>query len=1423
LSGETNPEVLPETLIPGANREFVDLMFRAPEPEPSYRGKVTGIRKNHWTWEGLGDTRGLYKIDEECIADCYREGMHTLAPKLGELKASDEVYRSCRYGCTNHTIVATSRPRDRKLKSTIDAFAPQFTDFINSKNAGFLGRDCYMNNGLREPYEPESEDAGLGEHQLLEHHKTTATAVASVFQTAKSRITAALPDAIAKVAAELSTPADPERAKLNRGVVSQSFFANSQTKGITLVELCAGIGAGLEAALLSGIKINKYFYVDIDPLARDIAKFRVANLCARFPDLFPPSAWEYAFALPQDINAIRDFQIDHFLAGTPQQILLIAGWPCQEYSPAGKGRPGPRAAILDRVISIIARLQALQPEHPVAYLLENVALQENFRHAHIRNEVAQEVESKLGKPVTFDAADVGSYATRVRNYWTNLSSQVSMQLTYDNLKCPHKGNLYDILGPGRHPLPVEHPSRGGHNQPGQIRAVLPTLMSYRRSRAFRPTRPGSIYASQQCQFLEPTAVESELAMGYEAGSTAAPEVNEEERCMALGQAIDLNALFSLFQVAQQLQQNGLAYAGAVKREPLSKAKRTVLAFRLAEPKDTQHGDRISDSAILETARMAFLGQTPTDVWDDNDVINFLKSDQQPADPQEFKRVARRAKAYRWFNNRLFKIISEPGEPITFRTVPPPAQRDELILKIHTELGHIGEKRCIAAMSATYWWYGMTLDIKRVLAGCKECQRVKASGPPAQRDMQTTSPEEFGLFHRWGLDHIVDLPTSATGFNHALVCIDYYSKWVEVIPVRDLEAETTLQAFLLNVIARFGTPAEIITDNGTAFKGEFRDFCKRRLIHQRFITEDVPRSNGLAERAVQTIKSALRKFAAQKHNALDWDTHGLAAILAGYRLTPQAASKHSPARILFALDPAIDAEQHISRMGKLDLLEPSQDKLDAELWKRVKYVQDLGVTVAHNLRTAHERDCRRFKARRSGLYIPKIHHFLPGDYVFILQQGQKPGGTLGIRARNEVMRVVEVRESGVLVLTNQAGQRFEKHMEHCTPCLLPNLIGETYAGLTLPPESLSCQVCRDHRHGDLMLLCDNCDSGWHTFCLSPPLDSVPDGDWLCPDCEAAGMTLERLQQKRSAYKEDDRSRPALEMPGRSRVAKARRLAEAWHGAAVKHIHHGKPRFGRVVFQGILQPKWFRIDWADGTSTEHMAHIFTRLERLSEADAPDSVPPQPDPVVVAAASAGSSPAADTEPWTSAPASELGLSSQTIEAWRGIFRKGLMRKICAPVLTCSQARKTLRKATNKCLKAGRYARLNSLSAFQQFRPGLHKLLQDASPDLVLVPSSPEIFLNVMPLACSYAKAVVCAKLERPMEQLLWTGYLQNLAWFLVPYDTGMMLVHKITNTDPALTETWLYIFPRKARQNYLTVDIPNKCTYIQCNQDGEIETVG
>lgn len=34
---------------------------------------------------------------------------------------------------------------------------------------------------------------------------------------------------------------------------------------------------------------------------------------------------------------------------------------------------------------------------------------------------------------------------------------------------------------------------------------------------------------------------------------------------------------------------------------------------------------------------------------------------------------------------------------------------------------------------------------------------------------------------------------------------------------------------------------------------------------------------------------------------------------------------------------------------------------------------------------------------------------------------------------------------------------------------------------------------------LCMLCDRCDTGWHTHCLQPPLSKVPEDDRFCPNC------------------------------------------------------------------------------------------------------------------------------------------------------------------------------------------------------------------------------------------------------------------------------------------------------------------------------------
>lgn len=47
----------------------------------------------------------------------------------------------------------------------------------------------------------------------------------------------------------------------------------------------------------------------------------------------------------------------------------------------------------------------------------------------------------------------------------------------------------------------------------------------------------------------------------------------------------------------------------------------------------------------------------------------------------------------------------------------------------------------------------------------------------------------------------------------------------------------------------------------------------------------------------------------------------------------------------------------------------------------------------------------------------------------------------------------------------------------------------------------CEVCQKANRDTQMLLCDGCDCGYHTFCLDPPLDSIPKGEWFCFTCIA----------------------------------------------------------------------------------------------------------------------------------------------------------------------------------------------------------------------------------------------------------------------------------------------------------------------------------
>jgi len=66
--------------------------------------------------------------------------------------------------------------------------------------------------------------------------------------------------------------------KLIKPVLRQLITWTPPKEGITLLKLFGGISTGLETLLQSRMVVRRYFYVDIDPIARQMAASKMMEL-----------------------------------------------------------------------------------------------------------------------------------------------------------------------------------------------------------------------------------------------------------------------------------------------------------------------------------------------------------------------------------------------------------------------------------------------------------------------------------------------------------------------------------------------------------------------------------------------------------------------------------------------------------------------------------------------------------------------------------------------------------------------------------------------------------------------------------------------------------------------------------------------------------------------------------------------------------------------------------------------------------------------------------------------------------------------------------------------------------------------------------------------------------------------------------------
>ena len=97
-----------------------------------------------------------------------------------------------------------------------------------------------------------------------------------------------------------------------------------------------------------------------------------------------------------------------------------------------------------------------------------------------------------------------------------------------------------------------------------------------------------------------------------------------------------------------------------------------------------------------------------------------------------------------------------------------------------------------------------------------------------------------------IDILSGLPATADGYKYLLVSTDYFTKWLEAVPLCDAEASTCMRALYSAFFIRFGLPRQLHNDQGRNFESKFvAELCSITGINKTRTTPFHPRSDGQA--------------------------------------------------------------------------------------------------------------------------------------------------------------------------------------------------------------------------------------------------------------------------------------------------------------------------------------------------------------------------------------------------------------------------------------------------------------------------------------------------------------------------------------------------------------------------------------------------
>ena len=240
-----------------------------------------------------------------------------------------------------------------------------------------------------------------------------------------------------------------------------------------------------------------------------------------------------------------------------------------------------------------------------------------------------------------------------------------------------------------------------------------------------------------------------------------------------------------------------------------------------------------------------------------------------------------------FYRKYWSNLSVSGDVVLFkgRVLVPYSCRDQVLQTLHQ--GHQGVTSMSLRAAGSVWWPGVTEDIRRKRAVCKDCDR-NAPSQPAAPPSPLPSPD-------YPMQMLAADFFELAGHNY-LVLVDRYSGWPSVFRSKAGEGAEELCKLLRDQFVTFGCPDEISSDGGPQFTSRAtKDFLRKWGVRQRVSSAYFPHSNLRAEQGVKTMKRLLRGNVGPGGSLAN---DKVARALLNYRNTPDRDLGLSPAQVIF---------------------------------------------------------------------------------------------------------------------------------------------------------------------------------------------------------------------------------------------------------------------------------------------------------------------------------------------------------------------------------------------------------------------------------------------------------------------------------------------------------------------------------------------